>query len=271
MPKTLAREKQESRYVEISAPRNTGPWKHPVLIGTPTLGLVRIEWHNSITNMVIPINFMTGFMSPIGFHVADGQNLVCKELMDKSYEWMFLLEDDVVPPCNLYLKFQNYVAKKTIPVISGLYALKSTPPLPLLFRGKGNGAFTDFKLGSKFWVDGVPTGCLLIHASIIHEMAKTAEDYEVSLNGQKVKLKKIFETPRKVFVDPELGTYNKMVGTSDLHWCDNVIKNKILEKSGWKKVGARDYPFYVDTEIHCGHVDRDTGMVYQWNGEKLKK
>jgi len=260
LPKTSVRANRHNGH--FSAPRNTGVWKYAVLIGTPTMGQIRIEWHNAVTGLIIPINWQVSCQTPIGFHVADAQNMVCKELMDKSFEWLFLLEDDVIPPCDLYVKLAPYIQKKKYPIVSGLYNLKSTPPQPLVFRGHGNGAFTNWKMGEKVWCDGVPTGCLLVHASIIHEMAKTSQRYELACNGTRVPLLRIFETPRKVFTDPDLRSYQKLVGTSDLKFCDDIIAQGILKKAGWKRIAEQKYPFLVDTTIHCQHIDRSTGQVY---------
>ncbi len=261
MPKILVQAKGSSG-IPYKEPHNTGVWKYPVLIGIPTMGLVRMEWHNATNNLIMPINWQNGMMAPIGYHVADAQNLICMELMNKRYEWLFLLEDDVIPPPTIFIQLAEYMEKKKVPIVSGLYYYRSDPVKPLVFRGHGNGVFKDFKLGEKVWCDGVPTGCLLVHASIIHELAKNVETYELRVDGGAYKPKRIFETPRKVFTDPILKTYEKLVGTSDLRFCDQIIKEKILEKAGWKRIAKKQYPFLVDTKIKCDHIDRETGRVY---------
>lgn len=252
------------RYVtEISQTYFTDTYQHRVLVGVPTLGLVRIEWHNAINGLVIPVNWSNSTQTPIGFWTDDGQNIIAREALDRNFEWLFLLEDDVVPPTDLLIKLVAYMAKADYPIISGLYPLKSNIPMPFIFRGRGNGVFSQFKTGDKVWADGVPTGCLLVHMSIIKAMAAEAEIYTLRANQQQVRLHKIFHTPRKVFSDAALGTYQKLVGTSDLFFCDQLKEKQILRKAGWKDVAKQKYPYLVDTGINCGHIDRNTGAIYQ--------
>ena len=58
-----------------------------------------------------------------------------------------------------------YMQQGDVPVVSGLYFTKSEPSEPLIYRGRGSGAYLDFRMGDKVYADGVPTGCLLIHHS----------------------------------------------------------------------------------------------------------
>lgn len=241
-------------------PRNTGTYAHRILIGTPTLGQVRIEWHNAMNGLVIPVNWSNSCQTPIGFQVDDAQNVIVKESIDKGFEWTLFIEDDVIPPPDLFLRFSPYMEKKTIPIVSGWYNLKSRPPQPLMFRGRGTGSFNGWKPGDKVWCDGVPTGCLLVHNSVLAALSETAETYTLRSNGEIVKLKRIFKTPRITFSDAPLGSYHKLVGTSDLFFCDQIIREKTFEKAGWK--AKKPWPFLVDTAIRCGHIDRSTGEVF---------
>lgn len=267
------RVKGAKRYVvEMSQTYFTGHYKHRILVGIPTLGTVRIEWHNAVNGFVIPVNWSNSMQTPIGFPVDDAQNIVCKEAMEKNFEWLFLLEDDVIPPPDLFVQLERYLTKGDIPIVSGLYPLKSNIPMPFVFRGRGNGVYTQFETGDKVWADGVPTGCLLIHMSIIKELAKVSETYTLRANQSQVRLPRIFLTPRQVFSDPALATYQKLVGTSDLFFCDQLQEKGILRKAGWKAIAKRQYPYLVDTAINCGHIDRDTGVIYQIgrHGEELR-
>ncbi len=247
----------------ISQTYFSGTYQHRVLLGIPTMGDVRIEWHNAVNGLIIPVNWSNSMQTPIGFRVDDAQNIICKEVIDKKFEWMILLEDDVVPPPDLLVVIEQYMRKGDVPIVSGLYPLKSTIPMPFVFRGRGNGTFNDFKVGDKVWADGVPTGCLLVHASIIRAMAAEAETYDIRANQAHHRLKRVFWTPRQAFSDPALGTYQKLVGTSDLFFCDQLREKDILRKAGWGKIARKQYPYLVDTALNCGHVERGTGTMYQ--------
>jgi hypothetical protein len=246
----------------VYAPRNAATWKHRIMVGIPTMGTVRIEWHNAMTGIIVPMNWSNSTSSPIGFHVDDAQNLIVNETLANGFEWMLLIEDDVVIPPDILIKLAPYLESKKYPIVSGLYNLKAFPPQPMIFRGRGNGAFGKFKLGDKVMADGVPTGCLLVHTSILKELANHVDTYQLRANGGVVSLKRVFRTPQFVFTDESLGSYQKLVGTSDLYFCDQIKEFDILRKAGWKRLANEEWPFLVDTSIRCGHIDRVTGQIY---------
>jgi hypothetical protein len=165
------------------------------------------------------------------------------------------------------------------PVVCGLYYCKGSYPEPLLFRGRGNGYFHNWKFGDKVEVDGVPMGCTLIHCTVLKVMYDNSEVYSVPSQYGPVTVRRVFETPRMSWHDPESGKYNSQGGTEDIPWCDRVMKDKILEKAGWKEAAKKKNPFLCDTSIFCQHLDR-SGAIYpgpayrnykQYKGSMLEK
>lgn len=239
--------------------------KNRILIGTATLGIVRMEWAATRWGQIIPCNWTSGYaqiglhtMIPMHYLVAEAQNICVQEVIDKNYEWLFFHEDDVMLPPDMFLKLNDYIRKGDTPIVSGLYYTKSNPSEPLVYRGRGNSFYDDWNRGDKVWVDGVPTGCLLIHSSILKALYDESEEY-VALNK---KVRKVFETPRKVWYDPETHKHEGAIGTSDLYFCDRIMDNDILKKAGWKKLARRKYPFLIDTTLFCKHIDLNSGKQY---------
>lgn len=237
-----------------------------VLLGTPTLGVVRMEWHNAVCGLVIPCNWANSTVAPQGFLTPDAQNIIVKEAIEKDFEYVLLLEDDTVPPADLFLRMEAHMRDPASPLISGLYHVKpslvsSDPPEPMIYRGRGNGAFRDWKPGELVWADGVPTGCLLLHRSILRAVWDASEEYVLQANHQSNRLRRVFEAPRKVFTDVELPSYHKLVGTSDMYLCDRILTEGLLAVAGWKALSRKKFPFLVDTRIRCGHIDRTTGAM----------
>lgn len=230
-----------------------------ILVGTAATGLVRIEWVGARFSQIIPVNWsqvstnemMSGYY-PTRYQVADAQNLIVKQCLVNDFEWLFLLEHDVMLPENAFVMLNEYMREAKYPVVSGLYYTRARPSEPLIFRGRGTGAYYNWKLGDLVWCDGVPTGCLLIHHSLLKLMWADSPEYIVK--GQTVR--RVFETPRRVFVDAENKRHNSMSGTSDLDWCDKVMKGGYLEKAGWADF-CPDIanPFLVDTNLLCRHID----------------
>lgn len=229
-----------------------------ILCGTPTRGTVRIEWHNAFRGMVTPTNWSMVSMCqpmstyiPVRFQVADAQNLIVRELLEKDFEWMLLLEDDVIPPPDLLIKLNRYMQKADTPVVSGLYFTKSEPSEPLIYKGRGAGAFVDFNIGEKVWCDGVPTGCLLVHHSLLRAMWEDSEEYMVGGFATR----RVFESAVRSWIDPETGSVSTKACTSDLDWCWRIIDGDYMAKAGWTKLAGNPEPFVVDTSIMCQHID----------------
>lgn len=76
-----------------------------LLIATPTTGNIRYEWAAARFGQMIPTNWSAVFMAqymesyaPIRFRVADAQNLIIQQVIEKDFEWLLLIEHDVVLP-----------------------------------------------------------------------------------------------------------------------------------------------------------------------------
>lgn len=264
-----------SKYRKVKPPKNPirpfkiikknkfGSYINRLLIGTATTGEVRMEWVMARYGQIIPTNWsqvqMNQFLNPyapIGYQVADAQNLIIKAAVEQDYEWLLLIEHDNVLPEDAFLRFNRYIRGADIPVVSGLYYTKTVPSEPLVYRGRGTSAYTKFTLGEKVWCDGVPTGCLLIHCSILREMWQDSPEYTAG----DTKTRKIFDTPRKLWYDPQTHEYNQTTGTSDLDWCTRVMEGGYFKKAGWDGYQKKKYPFLVDTNIFVRHIRTDGKM-----------
>lgn len=233
-----------------------------LLVGTPTTGLVRMEWVASRYNQTIPTNWskvdMIEYQSsyiPLRYTVHDAQNLIVKVAIEEDFEWLLLIEHDTMPPQDALLRFTEYMDKGDIPVVSGLYFTRSVPPEPMVYRGRGNHYFRKWTLGDKVWVDGVPTGMLLISVKLLKEVWKDAPEYRVA-NGNK-STRRVFDTLSQSWFNEETGNQETLISTSDLNFCTTVIKGNYLEKAGFHKVAKQKYPFLIDTNIYCKHINPD--------------
>jgi hypothetical protein len=237
-----------------------------ILIGTATLGIIRMEWSSVRNGMLIPCNWESGKLDvgipscvPMKYLTADAQNLIIQHAILNKFEWVLLWEDDVIPPVDLYPKLNQYIRDSDTPIVSGLYYTKSNPSEPLVYREMGKSFYGSWKMGDLVWAGGVPTGMLLIHHTIFELMYEESPQYQI-FTGQITR--KVFESPRNVWIDPEQNYYKSSMGTSDLYWCDRVKKENVLRRAGWSDIAKKKYPFLVDTNIFCKHIDLHTGVQY---------
>jgi len=242
---------------------NHGDWRHRVMIGTPVTGHVRIEWHLARTGAIIPTNWSNAYSTPImptsaplNYTTPDAQNIIVRDALAGEYEWLILLEQDNLIPPDFWIRMNEYMRLKNVPVVSGLYWTKSDPPEPMVYGRSGNSFDEGWKMGDKIWVWGVPTGALLIHCSILKAMWDESAEYELWGN----RVHRVFEAPAKVWYDPQVG-FQSGSGTSDLNFCNQVIERHIFRKAGWKEFDGKPRPFLVDTNINVTHI-RDDGTKF---------
>ncbi len=230
-----------------------------LLIFTPSRGLVRMEWVHARFGQIIPTNFslvdMVQYLSPyvpIGYQLADAQNLMAKVVVEGDFEWIIYIEDDNVLPPDTFRRLNEYMIDGSIPIVSGLYFTKSQPPEPILYRGRGNGYFADFKLGDLVWADGIPFGCRLEHAGFIKAAWETSPEYFV--NGEKTR--RVFSQPQAIYDAPSGKGYETIGGTTDLEWCRRIMHEDLFKQAGFPAYSKKKYPFLVDTNILVKHIDQ---------------
>src|SRR3990167_5792723 len=253
-----------------------GTWTNRILIAVPTTGVVRVEWMMARYGQIIPTNWSQVEMvqwlntyAPLEYQLPDAENLIAKQVVVGDYEWFLSIEQDNLIPPDAFLRLNEYMIEKKVPIVSGLYYTKSHPAEPILYRGRGNGSFRDFKLGDKVWCDGIPFGFTLIHGSIIKALWNESEEYMVGNEATR----KVFELPNfnignfgfENTKKNEGGRFAYTRGTTDLNFCKRVIRDGIFKKAGWPKYEGVKYPFLVDTNILVQHID-ERGRQYPLGG-----
>ena len=252
-------------YREVVQDSDDPGYVNRLLIGTATTGLVRIEWVQARYGQIIPTNWsmvnMNQYLNayyPLRYQVADAQNLIVGQAVADDFEWLLLYEHDVCPPPDAFKRLNDYIVERQVPVVSGLYYTRSRPAEPIIYRKRGTGFYSDWQFGDLVWCDGVPTGLLLVHMGIMREMWQDAEEYIIQHpDGRRDVTRAVFETPRKQWFDPETGHYNTTSGTSDLDWCTRVMEGNYFARAGWDEYADMEYPFLVDTNIFCKHINPD--------------
>ena len=243
-----------------------------LLVGIPMTGLLRSEWVIARYGQTLPANWShheavmwLDQYSPLRFSVADARNLTVGQAVTGGFEWLLFIDHDTILPPGALLRLNEYMLAGEPPIVGGLYFTKAEVSEPLVYRGRGNSYYKDWKMGDKIWVDGLGMGCTLIHTSILKVMWEESETYIC----RGIPTKKVFETPRGQDFNKEVNGWEMNTGTEDLFFLDRVIKENVLEKAGWPKYAKKKYPFLVDTGIFCTHIDWE-GVQYPANGEEKR-
>ncbi len=246
-----------------------------IIVGIPMTGLLRSEWVLARYGQVIPCNWSQvdciqwlDQYSPIGHTVANARNIIATKAVELDFEWLFFIDHDTVIPPNTILKWNERMLKADVPIFSGLYFTRSVPSEPLVYRGRGNSYYANWRLGEEVWVDGLPMGCTMIHSSILKVLYDESEVYQVGTqNGEMLDVRKIFETPVNSYFNPEKLEWFNAVGTEDLEFCTRIMKEDVFTKAGWPEYKDKEFPFLIDTSVFCRHIDFD-GKVFPSQGEE---
>lgn len=256
---------KKRKHTPLAGPRNIvdkneTAWQTRLVIGIPTTGLMRVEFVSARFTQIIPTNWshieawqMMSSRMPLNYQLPDAENLIAKTLVETGSEWLLFIESDNVIPPNTFRRLNEYMIDRKFPVVGGLYFTKSVPPEPMIYRGLGNGYFSDWKFGDRVMCDGLPFGCTLIHGDIIREVWKDSPEYAV--NGQVTR--RVFDTPSEGWRDPVTGAWLSKSGTSDLNFFHKVKDGGYLARAGWKDHQKMKYPYMVDTNIFVRHIDNN--------------
>lgn len=267
MGKPLPKDKM---IIDSSPKYKVTQYQKRLLVGTATTGAIRMEWAQARYGCIIPANwskvdmmqYVNGFI-PLRYSVADAQNLIVQKAVQDNYEWLMLIEHDTMPPADAMIRFNSYMRSMKYPVVSGLYFTRSDPAEPMIYRGRGGSYYTDWKLGDLVFCDGVPTGMLLINMKLMKAIYDDSPEY----NAGGIECRRVFDTPVKTWYNEETGAQEALIGTSDLDWCARIIEGNYLEKTGWKALAKKRYPFLIDSAINCMHIGSD-GTQFPIGGVK---
>ena len=119
-----------------------------MMIGIPTIGEHSYLFSQCIQGLIMPSNFsMTVRYVPF-MEVGRARNLLVYEAKKIGAEYLVFFDEDEILPANalqkLLFHMQNH---RDWTFVSGLKALKTVPPEPMVYTDWGNGAHWGFKLG----------------------------------------------------------------------------------------------------------------------------
>jgi hypothetical protein len=185
------------------------------LVCTLTRELVTTRWASSFRQMELPPNSMIRFLAGAPYDHA--RNLGCEEALSGGYQWVFMLDDDVIMPPNGI----QILKSSRQPIVSGLYFRRHEPVCPVALQNSPDGTrnwITGYQPGTIFPADYVGAGCLLIHRSVLEKMPSPWFEWW---------------SDRK-----DLPKNEQM--SEDFSFCHKA-----------RKLG---FPIYVDTRVECLHA-----------------
>lgn len=178
----------------------------------------------------------SGFYLVKGKPVEEAREMCAQQALAVNAKYLWFIDDDTIPPPNT-LRRLIYILENNpdIMVCGGVYATKSDPPAPVVFRGMGLGSFWEWKKGDVFEVTGMGAGCMMIKTEIFKKIPAP-----------------YFPWPKFESVDPTIPSTSV---SEDISFCNAV------RKAGYK--------VFAHGDILCDHFDVTTGETFRLRADSF--
>lgn len=213
------------------------------LVGLPTNGEHSHYFTQFMLGVQWPTNFTMNFRAVPGYEVGDARNILVQEAINIGAKYLFMVDEDVIGPSHgirqLFYQMENHPEWT---VASGLYATKTFPPEPLVFKEWGMGPDWGWKLGDLIKVKSTGNGFNLYRVDDLVNM-KLPETYVVRnpWNGAAMETRRWFKTGKEYIVD-KTGVIALEAHTED-SWFYSMCERENLQ-------------VWVDTSVMCSHYDK---------------
>jgi len=198
-------------------------------IAIPFVGRpVAAEWAIALASQNYPLN-LTHALCVIGGESTDiARNKAVEYALEKKSNYIWFLDDDVQMPFFAVRQLIYTLEQSDAMVVGGIYCSKQPPNEPLVYVGKGKGAFWKWKVNTVFPVDGIGAGCMMVKTDVFKHLEKP-----------------YFKTVDDFITE---GTNTSNSSTEDLYFCN--------------KVRDAGYKILADAHVICNHWDVKTMTAY---------
>src|SRR3972149_3190756 len=195
-----------------------------VVVGIPSFGMVSTYFLQGRISQQMPLVSSAIDKIVLGKPIADARNEIVEFALSQGANYIYWLDDDVIPPPDAFLKMFRH----RVDIMNGVYWSKSNPPMPLIFRNHFEGPYWDWHVGDLLEVDACGSGLTLVKTDVYRKIKEPwySTNYS-SFPGVK-------ESPPN--------------NTEDLYFY-------------WKARSA-GYKVWVDTSIQAFHFDKMNGIMY---------
>jgi hypothetical protein len=201
-----------------------------VVVGIPSFGMVSTYFLQARLSQQFPLVSSAVDRIVLNKPIAEARNEIVQYALDQGANYIFWLDDDVIPPPDAFLKM--YMSGKDI--INGVYWSKSNPPMPLLFRNHLEGPYLDWHVGDLIEIDAAGNGLTLVKTDVYRKIAE--------MDGVPGKW---YSTEYTSF---KQATQSPSNNTEDLYFY-------------WKAKKA-GFKVWADTSIQAFHYEKNTQVLY---------
>ena len=199
-----------------------------VVVGIPSFGMVSTYFLQARSTQQFPLVSSAVDKIVLNKPIAEARNEIVQYALDQGANYIYWLDDDVIPPPDAFLKM--FMAQKDI--VNGVYWSKSNPPMPLMFRNHLEGPYLDWHVGDFIEVDAAGNGLTLVRTDVYRTISE-------KIGGP------WYSTDYTSFKNATVSSANN---TEDLYFY-------------WKARNA-GFKVWVDTSIQAYHFEKNQQILY---------
>ncbi len=199
-----------------------------ILIGIPTFGMVSHYFAQARQSQQFPLVSSSMDYYVVGKPIAEARNEIVEYALNADVDYIYWLDDDVIPPAESFLKLWKHQKD----IINGVYWSKSNPPMPLLFRGHLEMPYLNWHVGDLIEIDAAGNGLTLVKTDVYRTISE-------KVGGP------WYSTEYGSFPGVKQSPYNN---TEDLYF---YYKAK---KAGFK--------IWADTSVQAFHYEKNGNVMY---------
>ena len=218
-------------------------------IGVPTIGQHSYLFTQSMLGAIMPSNFSMKMQFISSWEVGRARNMFAQEAVNIGAKYLMFRDEDTLAPANIipYLLY-HMERNPSWTFLGGLYATKSFPPEPLVYKEWGQGPFYNFHKGEMLKVLYTGMGASMIRVSDLLALPTTTYKEKNPWTNEINEVHEWFRTDTSGSIDYIGRKVEKNGHTEDAFFFD------MLDKAGLKA--------FVDTNMLCGHYDKNTNMIF---------
>lgn len=199
-----------------------------VVVGIPSFGMLSTYFLQARMAQQFPLVSSAIDKIVLNKPIAEARNEIVQYALDQGANYIFWLDDDVIPPADAFLKMYNHQKD----IVNGVYWSKSNPPMPLLFRNHLEGPYWDWHVGDFIEIDAAGNGLTLVKTDVYRKISETVGD---------------------PWYSTEYGSFKGVDGspsnnTEDLYFY-------------WKARQA-GFKIWADTSIQAFHYEKNSQVLY---------
>lgn len=199
-----------------------------IVVGIPTFGMVSVYFMQARVAQQFPLVSSAVDKIVLNKPIAEARNEIVEFALEQGANYIYWLDDDVIPPPDAFLKLYRHQKD----IINGVYWSKSNPPMPLLFRGHLEGPYWNWHVGDLIEIDAAGNGLTLVKTDVYRKISET-------IGGP------WYSTDYSSFKDMKAAAHNN---TEDLYFY-------------WKAKQA-GYKVWADTSVQALHYEKFNQVTY---------